>query len=107
MDSCSVCVAGAYVWLRIFMLARDLGAKDWVRRVVYSGDISREKSCSGRWLTRRFLPSGLAMEGSRSESLCVVPAGRDRSSRLLTLHDCETAVNMRLGYLECDETPSK
>src|ERR1700760_1256315 len=63
MDSCSVCVAGAYVWLRIFMLARDLGAKDRVCRMVYSGDISREKSCSGRWLTRRFLPSGLAMEG--------------------------------------------
>src|SRR6201994_1569770 len=105
MDSCSVCVAGAYVWLRIFMLARDLGAKDRVCRMVYSGDISREKSCSGRWLTRRFLPSGLAIGGIRSENLFVVfPQTKPLLAVFNGPHDCKILVNMRLGYLECDET---
>jgi hypothetical protein len=54
MDEWSDSVAGAYVWLRIFMLARDLGAKDRVSRMVYSGDINQEKSCSGPVWTRRF-----------------------------------------------------
>src|SRR3984957_7963947 len=36
------------------MLARDLGAKRWLRRMLYSGDINQEKSCSGPVWTRRF-----------------------------------------------------
>jgi hypothetical protein len=76
--------------------------------MVYSGDISREKSCSGRWLTRRFLPSGLAIRWSRSENLFVVFS---QTKPLLAVfngsYDGKIPVNMRLGYLECDETPSK
>jgi hypothetical protein len=36
------------------MLARDLGAEGQVSRMVYSGDINQEKSCSGPVWTRRF-----------------------------------------------------
>jgi hypothetical protein len=76
--------------------------------MVYSGDISREKSCSGRWLTRRFLPSGSASGASRSENRFVVfPQTRPLLAVFNGLHDCKIPVNMRLGYLECDETPSK
>src|ERR1700759_224754 len=101
MDSCSVCVAGAYVWLRIFMLARDLGAKDRVCRMVYSGDISREKSCSGRWLIRRFLPGGLAIGGSRSEDRFVVfPQTRPLLAVSTACMIAKIPVNIRFGYLE-------
>src|SRR3984885_14149327 len=36
------------------MLARDLGPRSWLRRMLYSGDINQEKSCSGPVWTRRF-----------------------------------------------------
>ena len=108
MDEWFDSVAGAYIWLRIFMLARDLEAKGWVLRMVYSGDISKENCCSVRLRTRRFLPSGFAIGVGRSEDLLVVPACRNH-----TLAVCDgpqflrNAVHTRLGYLECDESPSK
>ena len=94
-------VAGAYIWLRIFMLARDLEAKGWVPRMVYSGDISKENCCSVRLRTRRFLPSGFAIGVGRSEDLLVVPACRTTPSRSVNgPRFLRNAVHPRLGYLE-------
>jgi hypothetical protein len=97
--------AGAYVWLRIFMLARDLGAKGRVCRMVYSGDINHEKSCSGPVWTRRLFSSGFT---EAKAFLWSRLAGTTPRRPVSDGHHGETALkNMGFGYLECNESPSK
>ena len=61
------------------MLARDLGAKGWLLRMLYSGDINQEKSCSGPARTRRFFSldkciSAIWSAMNRRQYICALTA---------------------------------